>query len=1139
MGEVYLARDPRLGRDLALKCLPASALEDSDAVDRFMREARTASALNHPNVVTIYEIGESSFGRFIAMELVEGETLRSLIDRRPSYDEVSRLSAQVARALAVAHASGIIHRDIKPENVMVRRDGYVKVLDFGLARLFGADGRQSTLAGGVTRAGAAIGTLRYMSPEQACAEPVTGATDIFSLGILLFELATGRHPFTASSDMALVSAILTAPTPSAANLDSNVPAALDALLCAMLEKDPRHRPTAAAVESSLIAIARDARDDATVSTSGRSTAHGTVGRERESEALRDAWESAAAGHGLLLSISGEPGIGKTTLVEEFLSDLALSSRPPRVARGRCSERLAGTDAYLPLLEALDSLLRGPGAETVAALMKRLAPTWYLQVATPSLDDSSEGRALAGVHATSQERMKRELSAFMEELCRLGPVVLFFDDLHWSDLSTIDVLAYLAARLGSMRLLVLAAVRPAELLLNRHPFAQLRLDLQSRGICREIALEFLSAAEVADFVHREFPVHELPDEFSAIVHAKTEGSPLFMADLLRYLRTQGTVVNSEGVWRLSGTLTGIAQSLPESIRGMIQRKIEQLSESDRRLLGAAAVQGYQFDSAIVATLVGLDAADVEEALESLEHVYGFVRRSREHQLPSGTFSVRYRFVHVLYQNALFAALAPSRRASLSALAADALLTEYGDASETIAMDLAQLFEAARDVTRTVQHLAIAAEAAVRLFANQEAATLARRGLELIATLPETDARFEREITLATTLGVALGAMQGMAAPDVGKAHARAYELWKRLGSRPSLFWIVGAMWTHSVVAGRLNESIALGDELLQMAAATGDRAMTVAANNCLGITLHHLGEHERAAEHFARGLSAYTADVRTYFIGLPIDPSVSFVSESGRVLWVLGFPEQAMQRVARARAMGEDLGHPESVAFAGLFHAFLAHFFDEPQKALDHAAAVLAISAERDIATTLAWGMCVHGWALGAIGRRDDGIEEMKASLAAQRAAGAEVARPQFDWMLGNICLRAGRFAEARAAVTDGLETAARTSDHYWDCELHRLNGELVLATGGAPADAEQHFRTALADANARAAKSLELRAAMSLARLWNAQGRQQDARAILRPIYSWFTEGFQTADLIAARALLGDSSHSGISSTHIHAGVRT
>jgi serine/threonine protein kinase/predicted ATPase len=1118
-GGVYPARDPRLGRDLALKVLPSHAVGDDVALERFTREARTASALNHPNVVTIYEIGEAEAGRFIAMELVEGQTLRALVDRRPEIEALAQIGAQAARALSVAHAAGIVHRDVKPENVMVRRDGFVKVLDFGLARLFTAPDGRSIAPGGATRAGEAVGTLRYMSPEQACGEVVDSATDVFSLGLVLFELATGAHPFSASSDVALVSAMLTTSPPSASGSNPGLPLAFDARLSAMLEKEPRHRPPAAEVESALLAITR-ATGSTVTAPSTHTVGRRTVGREREWAILREAWETAVRGRGILVSVSGEPGIGKTTLVEEMLAELSLDPRRPRVARGRCSERVAGTDAYLPILEALDGLLRGPGSEIISSAMKRVAPTWYLQVAPQTISGSPDQRALENVQATSQERLKRELAMLIEELSRVTPVVLFFDDLHWSDLSTIDILAYLTTRLGSIRVLVLTTVRPAELLATKHPFAQLKLDLQARGICRELSLDFLTASEVAEFVDQEFPGHELSREFAALIHVKTEGSPLFMVDLLRYLRTEGTVSNANGAWRLSVPLSSVAHSLPESIRGMIQRKIEQLSEADRRLLIAASVQGYEFDTAIVAKLVGMDAAEVEEQLESLEHIFGFVRRSQEYELPNGALNVRYRFVHVLYQNALFASLTASRRVSLSILAAESLLQAYGPASSQIAVDLAQLFEAARDTPRAVEYLAIAADASVRVLANQEAALLARRGLELLQRQPETEKRFEREMAILTTLGVALGAMQGMASPEVGKVHARAYDLWKRLGARANLFPIAFAQWTYRVISGQLDVSLRIGNELLQIAETTGDPAMAVVANNCLGSTLHHIGEHRRAAAYFDRGLEAYSPDLHTSFVGMPLDPAVLFISESSRALWVLGYPDQAIRRLDKATELAAASGHPESIAFAALFGGYLHQFLADVQKTLEYSDTVLAVSHERDVATSLAWGLSIHGWALGVSGRVNDGIAELRESLATQRAAGSEIARPQFDWMLGDVCLRADKYAEATAAANEGLETASKTGDHYWDAELFRLKGEIVVGSHGLAHEAERYFLAALSDAREHDAKSFELRAATSLARLWAEQGRRQDAEQLLRPVYEWFTEGLDTTDLVAARGLL-------------------
>ncbi len=843
-----------------------------------------------------------------------------------------------------------------------------------------------------------------------------------------------------------------------------------------------------------------------------------VGRVRERIALWEVWERGAAGRGSLACISGEPGIGKTTLVEESLADIAHDARAPIVARGRCSERLAGTDAYLPLLDALDGLLRSAHGPRVGRLMKEVAPTWYVSVTHATPAQLAGERAVIGTQATSRGRMMRELGSFVDELCRLSPVVFFFDDLHWADASTIDALSYLATRINEQRLIIIVAIRPAELQLANHPFVHVKCDMQSRGLCRELALDFLTPIDVAEFVDRELPQHTLPRDFAAMIHAKTEGSPLFMTDLLGYLRTEGTLSNADGVWRLTAPISDIARSLPESIRGMIQRKTEQISNEDRLMLAAASVQGNDIDTAIVAAVTHLDAAEVEERLESLDRVHRFVRRFDERTLPNGDLSVRYRFVHVLYQNALVTSLSPSRRARLSAQTAEALIDAYGQASAEIAVGLAQLFEAARDTSRAVEHLVIAAESAARIFAYHEAVVLARRGLALLDQLPD-DERAEREMRLLTTLGVGLGAIHGMAAGEVGSVNRRAYAIWKRLGARPSLAAAAGSLWAYHSVGGQLDVAIALGEEFLQMATATGDPAMAVIAGYAVGIPLHHYGRHREALHHFESGRAAYSLDVRQRFVDFPIDPGICCIAESARVLWVLGYPDQAIERGREGVAVAREIGHPESLGFANLFGAFVHHLLNEPAAALDYADAVLTISRERDVATTFAWGASVHGWALGAVGRIDEGIAELRESLAGQQAAGAQVARPQFDWMLGDLLMRAGRYDEADAAANEGLETAARTEDRYWDSELLRLKGEIVLARNGSPTAAESFFAAAIADAAARDAKSLELRAATSLARLCLAHGDRDRACRVLGPILGWFTEGLDTYDVATARAL--------------------
>jgi len=287
--------------------------------------------------------------------------------------------------------------------------------------------------------------------------------------------------------------------------------------------------------------------------------------------LRHAYDAAANGQGGLVALSGEPGIGKTTLAEEFIDSLNDAGERCLVGRGRCSERQAGAGAYLPWLEALDAL-RNQGGMQVAKTMKAIAPTWYAQVAPPETGDSVEGRALTVNRAGSQEWMKRELHAFFEEIARQRPVVLFLDDLHWADESTVDVLAYLGARLPSQRVLTIATYRPSDLRRGQHVFLPLKLDLETRGICREIHVDFLTQDDVGRYLGLEFPGHRFPATFAALVHDKTEGNPLFMADLLRSFRDRGLIRSADGVWELARLPTAFEQEIPASIRSMIELKV---------------------------------------------------------------------------------------------------------------------------------------------------------------------------------------------------------------------------------------------------------------------------------------------------------------------------------------------------------------------------------------------------------------------------------------------------------------------------------------------------------------------------------------------------------------------------------------
>jgi len=739
MGEVYRAADTRLSRRVALKIIGPQWSGNREARLRFEREARAISALSHPHVCTLYDIGEQGEIGYLVMEFVDGQTLRDRLDSGPTpLDELLRYATQIADALEIAHAHGITHRDLKPSNVMITSRGAVKILDFGLAKLEELPAGDNEVTDVPTRPGVAIGTARYMSPEQMGADPVGTPSDIFSFGILLYEAITGRHPFESDRHAGMLKAMLTAEPVRPSILRPGLPAALDDLLLGMLARDPFLRPTAADLRGALLHVAVAPGPAA----EGRPIRH-LVGREHEQKELL-----AILGHetGSIISITGEAGMGKTTLVEKCLALFAAPSGAA-MATGRCSERLAGSEAYLPFLEALSDFLRKDNS--LGRSLKLLAPAWF-RLVSPAPDSAPDATPIL---SATQERLKRELATFFDAVTKNRPAVLFLDDVHWADNSTVDMIAYLATQLAARRLFIIATARQSELLLQKHPFLQLTRDLQSRGRLHQIALHFLTWEDIQRYVRLEFPANRFPEDFQRMVFEKTEGSPLFMVDLLRYLRDEGVLAQRDSVWEATHDVTDIEREIPMSVRSMIERKIDQLNDAERRILVAASVEGAEFDSAIVAKSLDSDAAETEEVLARLDRVHEFIHALGEQEHPDGTPTVRYRFVHVLYQNSLYASLGPARKAALSGKVAKALRDASLDKTAAIALQLAVLFETARDFSRAADFFLQAAEQARRLFANQEVILLVERGLIAAGRL-ETSARAIRVSRFNELLGEVL-------------------------------------------------------------------------------------------------------------------------------------------------------------------------------------------------------------------------------------------------------------------------------------------------------------------------------------------------------------------------------------------------
>lgn len=877
MGVVYQAKDTRLSRNVALKFLPDAVTLNSRAVERFTREARAASALNHPNIVTIYDIAEVGGLRFIVMELVEGQTLRTMSYQDVPMESLKEFGAQAARALAVAHATGIVHRDIKPKNVMVRDDGYVKVLDFGLARLM--PDRKGALDEAThaedTGPGVVLGTPRYMSPEQTKGATLGPATDVFSLGVVLYELATGRNPFDGESHQAVTCHIQSENPIPPSRLNPEVSGHFEHLILELLQKDPRLRPTAQEVEARLSSLTKGTPAEKSPGQESRGATtieRHSVGREEPLAALRSELATVRTGQGRVVCVAGEPGIGKTTLLDDFLEQVTAEENTLISGRGSCSERLAGTEAYLPILELLESLTRNDGGEFIARTLRLLAPTWFVRVVSLSTEDSSAERVLADARTASQERMKREMIAFLEELCSTRPTVLFLEDIHWADASSADLLAYIGTKLDTMPLLIVATYRPTELLLGDHVFARVKLELQARGRCREISLDFLTRKDVDKYLALEFPDHRFPVEFSDFIYKRTEGSPLFIIDLLRFLRDQRAIVQEQDRWELVKSVAEIEDQVPESVRSMVQKKIDRLTAGDRRLLTTASIQGHVFEAGVVARSLELDEAEVEERLDVLDRVYTLVRPLCEHEFPDNTLTVRYTFVHALYQNSLYATLTPARRARASAAVAAALVEFHGEQKTAIASELALLFEAARDFAQASDQFKIAARNAAALYAVQEAVELTQKA---IANAERLQGEQSHELVLAAALqsgelNVALSRF-GDAAADFRRAEQAAQEL----GDQKAEVNAICGLAKAQLLLKRLGDVVDQGRRALDLARAIGSKVSVANAEETLAQERLCVGAVPAAEEYLKRAAPVLESD------GTPMQ-SIRAVSTIGSI-----------------------------------------------------------------------------------------------------------------------------------------------------------------------------------------------------------------------------------------------------------------
>jgi predicted ATPase/DNA-binding winged helix-turn-helix (wHTH) protein len=866
---------------------------------------------------------------------------------------------------------------------------------------------------------------------------------------------------------------------------------------------------------------------------------GFVGRDEALSRMRSWLDKTLDGERQIVFVTGEPGIGKTALVDTFARSIA-ADRSIRIVRGQCLEQYGTGEAYLPVLEAIALLCEEQ--EEVVDVLRAHAPMWLLQM--PSLVSASDRELLSReLLGATRERMLREMSEALEALTADLPLVLILEDLHWSDYSTLDLISYLARQRQPAKLMVIGTFRPAELIVSGHPLKAVKQELLVKRQCKELELEYLSENAVARYLSVRFPDNRFRTDLPRLIHERAEGNPLFMVNAVDYLEAEALIGKHEENWELVVEIEKVEMGVPDSIRQMIEKQLDHLGPEQQRTLEAASVAGAEFSTLSVVVALGEDQATVEARFDELARQHQFIQDCGIHELPNGEAATRYGFIHSLYRNVLYERVSASRRVQLHRRIADEGQQIYGERAREIAAELAMHFERGANYKQAAKHLQQAADNAVRRFAYQEAVELSRRGLQLLANLPDTPERARQELGLQLTLGVPLIATQGYAAPDVGSLYMKARKLYEQLGETPDVSEVLWGLWTFHILRAELATAREIAEEFLRLAERLPYPGLAMRGHLAMEVTFTHLGEFAPAIEHFERALLLYDPERHLDDAFLyALNPGVVMRCFAAWALWFLGRPDQALVRMQEALAVARELSEPHGLAHALFFAAILHQFRREQRMAYEHAQAAIAVSIEHGLLMYQAMATIARGWALTEQGPHEEAIEQMREGLAACQATGTELMHPHFSALLAGALGKSGQPEEGLRVLEEALITAYRNRDDSYLAELYRIKGELLLmqpasrglshaATGGSGvvepaqpvvAQANSCFSQSIETAQQQKAKSLELRGVVSLARLYQTQGKEKEARVLLAQIYNSFTEGFDTVDLREAKALLDE-----------------
>jgi TOMM system kinase/cyclase fusion protein len=835
-----------------------------------------------------------------------------------------------------------------------------------------------------------------------------------------------------------------------------------------------------------------------------------VGREQEIGLLRERWAQVKDGLGQVVLLSGEAGIGKSRLVQVLTAQVATEPQA-WLTLCQCSPYHQHSTLY-PLIELLERVvLRFDREESPLQKLGKLEG-FLVQYGLPLAETMPLFAALlslplpadyAPLTASPEQQKQKTLHALLAILLRTAaqqPVLFVMEDLHWVDPSTLEFLSLLVDQGPTARILALCTCRP-----------DFSPPWTGRSHLTQVTVSRLLHHQAMEVIRQVADGKALPLEVVEQIVAKTDGVPLFVEELTKMLLESGFLQEQEERYALTAPLPPLA--IPSTLHDSLMARLDRLA-TVKAIAQLGATLGREFSSALLQAVSPWDEGTVQRGLHQLVEAEFLYQHGVS---PHAT----YRFKHALIQDTAYQSLLKSTRQQYHQRVAQVLEVQFPDIAETQPELVAHHYTAAGLGRQALPYWQRAGERATTRSAYVEAVGHLTAGMAVLESLPDTPERTQHELGLQTALGAALMVTKGFAAPEVEHAYARARELCRQVGDTPELFAVLWGLWYFYFARAELQTARELGAQCLLLAQRLQAQDFLLQAHRVLGMTLFWLGELVSAREPLELGITRYDPQQhRSLAFRYGTDPGVGCQCFAALALWGLGYPAQALEKTREALTLARELSHPLSLVYALIFAARLHQDRREGQLTQERAETAMRLSTEQGFPEWVAVGGILRGWALARQGWTAEGIAQLCTSLATYRALGGELWRAYGLSLLAEAYGKVGQAEEGLRVLAEGLVAAHTSGQRLYEAELYRLNGALLLQATPNVQEAEACFCRASEIARQQQAKSLELRAAISLARLWQQQGKQTEAYDLLAPLYGWFTEGFDTADLQEAKALL-------------------